>query len=225
MKKIIFIEGLPSVGKTYLVNKIKEMNLQNVYVVDEIINPDIENPFIDSEDKFLKNDEMKVNKFDDGIIIIDRGPISTLVYNQVLHIIDNKYAATIVEEWFNQFLDIYKNDNTYNYYLNKKQELYKQDEKTLSCYDAIKDLKNLSKERPFLKEVDSCALRCAVFNLEDSFKNFFEKKRPYMILNPRTEKVVVYLLELIRDHGLSTFCYTVKHPEMSKVLSNYLKGE
>jgi hypothetical protein len=54
---------------------------------------------------------------------------------------------------------------------------------------------------------------------------FFEKKRPYMILNPRTEKVIVYLLEMIRDHGLDTFCYTVKHPEMSKVLSNYLKGE
>ena len=49
----------------------------------------------------------------------------------------------------------------YNYYLNKKQELYKQDEKTLYCYDAIKDLKNLSKERPFLKEVDN------------GFKNFF----------------------------------------------------
>lgn len=55
--------------------------------------------------------------------------------------------------------------------------------------------------------------------------NFFEKKRPYMILNPRTEKVVVYLLELIRDRGLNAFCYIVKHPEMSKVLSNYLKGE
>lgn len=118
MKKIIFIEGLPTVGKTYLVNEIKKRNLQNVHVVDELINPDIKNAFIDSEEKFLKNDEMKVSKYDDGIIIIDRGPISTLVYNQVLHLIDNKYDASYVENWFNQFLNIYKSDNTYNYYLN-----------------------------------------------------------------------------------------------------------
>ena len=52
MKKIIFIEGLPTVGKTYLVNEIRKRNLQNVYVVDELINPDIKNAFIDSEDKF-----------------------------------------------------------------------------------------------------------------------------------------------------------------------------
>ena len=118
MKKIIFIEGLPTVGKTYLVNEIRKKNMQNVYVVDELINPDIKNAFIDSEDKFLKNDEMKVNKYNDGIIIIDRGPISTLVYNQVLHLIDNNYDASFVENWFKQFLDIYKSDNTYNYYLN-----------------------------------------------------------------------------------------------------------
>lgn len=118
MKKIIFIEGLPTVGKTYLVNEIRKKNIQNVYVVDELINPDIKNAFIDSEDKFLKNDEMKVNKYNDGIIIIDRGPISTLVYNQVLHLIDNNYDASFVENWFKQFLDIYKSDNTYNYYLN-----------------------------------------------------------------------------------------------------------
>ena len=45
MKKIIFIEGLPGVGKTYLVNKIKAMNLDNVYVVDELIKT-IDNNFV-----------------------------------------------------------------------------------------------------------------------------------------------------------------------------------
>ena len=41
MKKIIFIEGLPTVGKTYLINEIKKRNLQNIYVVDELINQNI----------------------------------------------------------------------------------------------------------------------------------------------------------------------------------------
>ena len=31
----------------------------------------------------------------------------------------------------------------------------------------------------FLKEVDSCSLRCAIFNLEDSYKRFFSKKTRY----------------------------------------------
>lgn len=118
MKKIVFIEGLPGVGKTYLVNEIRKLCLKDVYVVDEIINQDIENPFIDSEDKFLLNDEMKISKYDAGTIIIDRGSISTLVYNQVLHLIDNEYDSSLVEKWFKQFISLYENNGTYTYYLN-----------------------------------------------------------------------------------------------------------
>ena len=118
MKRIIFIEGLPGVGKTYLINEIRKLNLKDVYVVDEIINDDINDLFNDAEDKFLRNDEMKVNKYNDGTIIIDRGPISTLVYNQVMHIIDEDYDLSFVEEWFKQFLDVYNSDNTCTYYLN-----------------------------------------------------------------------------------------------------------
>lgn len=54
---------------------------------------------------------------------------------------------------------------------------------------------------------------------------FFERKKSHIILNARTEKVVIYLLELIKNHGLDTFCYAVKHPEKSKVLENYVKGD
>ncbi len=116
MKKI-FIEGLPNVGKTYLINKIKEKQIPNIFIVDELVNPDFDNPFTDEENLFLKNDELKVNKYNEGMVIIDRGPISTLVYNQVNHIIDNDYDAKFVEKWFEQFLDLYDSNNTYNYYL------------------------------------------------------------------------------------------------------------
>ena len=117
MKKIIFIEGLPNVGKTYLINKIREMDNKNLKIVDELINPNIKDPFTDAEDVFLKNDELKVNKYSEGVIIIDRGPISTLVYNQAKHIIDNNYNASYVEKWFDQFVNLYSNNETYNYYL------------------------------------------------------------------------------------------------------------
>ncbi len=41
----------------------------------------------------------------------------------------------------------------YNYYLNKKQELYKSEHKNLNIYNCIKDIKNLYEERPYLKIV------------------------------------------------------------------------
>lgn len=67
----------------------------------------------------------------------------------------------------------------YNYYLNKEQELYKETKDSLSLYDCIKNLKELSIERPFLKEVDSMSLRCALFDLDDSYKNFFKQNKGY----------------------------------------------
>lgn len=141
MKKIIFLEGLPSVGKTYLVTTIKNMNLKDVHIVDEIINPDINNPFIDSEDKFLVNDEMKVNKYNEGTIIIDRGPISTLVYNQVLHLIDNTYDASYVEDWFKQFLEVYGSSNTYTYYLNNPNVYNPSLDDSMNPFGSIENLK------------------------------------------------------------------------------------
>lgn len=67
----------------------------------------------------------------------------------------------------------------YNYYLNKKQELYKEKHITLSCYDMCKDLKFLSNEKPFLKEVDSMSLRTTLFNLDNSYNSFFKENKGY----------------------------------------------
>lgn len=141
MKKIIFIEGLPGVGKTYLINEIKKINIKDLYLVDEIINPDINNPFIDAEDLFLKNDEMKVSKYNEGTIIIDRGPISTLVYNQVLKKIDDNYDLTIIENWFEQFIDLYKSDSVFTYYLNNPKEYNPSLDDHLNPFGSIENLK------------------------------------------------------------------------------------
>ena len=61
----------------------------------------------------------------------------------------------------------------YNYYLEKKKEA------NLSCFDMIRDLKNLQAEYPYLKEVDSCSLRCSLFNLDDAFKRYYKKQGSY----------------------------------------------
>ena len=59
----------------------------------------------------------------------------------------------------------------YNYYLNKKQGM--------SVYECIKDIPNLYGERPYLKEIDSCSLRCALFDLDNSYNKFFKEKIGY----------------------------------------------
>lgn len=67
----------------------------------------------------------------------------------------------------------------YNYYLSKKQELYKREKRNLSCYDMIKDLQQLSKEKEFLKEIDSVALRTTLFELENAYNKFLKEKKGY----------------------------------------------
>ena len=71
----------------------------------------------------------------------------------------------------------------YNYFLNEcKTNGYQK------SYDMCKKLKELPKVYPFLKEVDSCSLRSAIFNLEDSYKNFFEKRANYPKFKNRFNK-------------------------------------
>lgn len=62
----------------------------------------------------------------------------------------------------------------YNYFLNKCKE-----NKYIKAYDMWKMLRNLEIEYEWLKEVDSLALRCTILNLEDAYKNFFNKQASY----------------------------------------------
>ena len=62
----------------------------------------------------------------------------------------------------------------YNYFLKFKKKEYEENNKKYSCYELIKMLPELNKEYPFLKEVDSCLLRCSIFDLEDAYKRFYK---------------------------------------------------
>ena len=71
----------------------------------------------------------------------------------------------------------------YNYFLNKcNLNGY------MKSFDMCKEVKDLIIEYPFLKEVDSCALRCAIFNLEDAFKNYFSKRTNYPTFKSKFNK-------------------------------------
>lgn len=108
MLKFIFLEGLPGVGKTYLLNYIKSLKIKNVHVVDEIINENILNGLSCTEIDFIKNDEMKLTKYKEGIIIVDRGPISSLSYTQAKTIITGGSNYDKAIDVFNKYLDIWQ---------------------------------------------------------------------------------------------------------------------
>ena len=62
----------------------------------------------------------------------------------------------------------------YNQMLAKKKE-----NNHLSMYDLIKEIPKLYEKYPFLKEVDSMSLRCAIFDLENGFKKYDKKQAEY----------------------------------------------
>ena len=68
----------------------------------------------------------------------------------------------------------------YNYFLNKCVE-----HKIMKVFDMCKELKEMYIDYPWLKEVDSCSLRCAIFNLEDAYQNYFSKRNKYPIFKNR----------------------------------------
>ena len=92
----------------------------------------------------------------------------------------------------------------YNYFLDKcKTNCY------MKAYDICIFLKGLYYEFPFLKEEDSCSLRCAIFNLEDSYKRFFFKKLDILnlkinILNKLIEQIV-YVVLIKEEHIVILF--------------------
>ncbi len=106
MRKIIFIEGLPGVGKTKLVNAIREKNISNVTIVDEIINERITKANIYSEDEFINNDIQKIESITDGIVILDRGILSSLSYSQAKSIIDLSFDVSKARNAFLKYRNI-----------------------------------------------------------------------------------------------------------------------
>ena len=62
----------------------------------------------------------------------------------------------------------------YNYFLDKTNG-----RKHIKTFDYLKDLPLLSKENEWLKEVDSCLLRCSIFNLEDGINNYNKGNAEY----------------------------------------------
>ena len=69
----------------------------------------------------------------------------------------------------------------YNWALNKKIKAYQEDKKTLSCFDLMKELTQIKKEKDFewLNLSGSQQLQQSVSNLDKAFSNFFRAKKGF----------------------------------------------
>ena len=94
MKKLVFLEGLPGIGKTTILGYIQKLN-SNIKTVPEIING--VQPAYELQDQqfYMDNDDRKINMYNQGNIVIDRGPLSTFVYNVVRKLEDPSYRYNI----------------------------------------------------------------------------------------------------------------------------------
>jgi putative transposase len=63
----------------------------------------------------------------------------------------------------------------YNYYLNKKIELYKTEQKSINYNACANDLKNLKNQYEWLKEIDSISLQQTLKDLDTAYQNFFRR--------------------------------------------------
>ncbi len=174
MKKIIILEGLPHVGKTTIVNKIKALNLNNVYTVDEIVKPEIIGKVSSDEKEYMLNDEMKLKKYNEGLIIIDRGPISTLSYNQTNAIIDENFDSQPVVDWFVKIQNELNASNLETIYLkNKNSEYYLPYENTMDAFGSIDNQQLLESISIF-----NCKKYCFNFQIRD-----YDKKNMEEVIN------------------------------------------
>ena len=67
----------------------------------------------------------------------------------------------------------------YNYYLNKKIELYKNEKQNMTRFQCDKDMTSLKQELIWLKEVDKFALQNALKDLDRAYQNFFKLGKGY----------------------------------------------
>ena len=71
----------------------------------------------------------------------------------------------------------------------------------INSYNSIKELPVLERENEWLKEVDSCSLRCSIFNLEDAFKRYNKGISEYPKFKSKTKSKPSY-----KTNNISNIC-------------------
>lgn len=96
-----------------------------------------------------------------------------------LRIYPNKNQIELLEKTFGCVRYIY------NYFLNRKIILYKENNINLTYNECSKELTQLKKENKWLKVPDKCALQNALRNLDTAYQIFLKKEPIFLNLNQK----------------------------------------
>lgn len=88
----------------------------------------------------------------------------------------------------------------YNYYLNKRIEVYNETGKSYKYYDCCKDLTLLKRELNWLCEVDNSALQNSLKNLNAAFEKFFNEHQGYPKFKSKKEHRLSFKSECIYNN-------------------------
>lgn len=111
------------VGKTTIINYLKDLKKNNIHAVDELI---IDTKELDQE-SFMKNDTAKINKYKEGLIFIDKGYISTLSYNEMLDYLNGNKDLERIKKWFmEEAVPFYKRNDVITIYLKNNNKILRE---------------------------------------------------------------------------------------------------
>ncbi len=90
----------------------------------------------------------------------------------------------------------------YNYYIQKRKELYEKEHRWINTYNYSEDMANLKKEKNFLKNIDSTALKSAIEDCDRDYNNFVKSynnriKVKYPQYKTKKDRIQIYKVKQV----------------------------
>ena len=101
----------------------------------------------------------------------------------------------------------------YNYYLNKKIELYKNEKQNMTRFQCDKDMTSLKQELIWLKEVDKFALQNALKDMDKAYKKFFKNNAGF----PKYKSKKTHRFSYRTNATNGNIAYLEKHIKLPKL--------
>ena len=76
----------------------------------------------------------------------------------------------------------------YNYYLERREKVYKNEQRTMRYFECSRELTQLKKENEWLREPDKNALQNTLKHLDEAFTNFFKKNANYPVFKKKRDR-------------------------------------
>ena len=105
----------------------------------------------------------------------------------------------------------------YNYYLNKRKEIYENNKTTFTYNTCSKDLTNLKKEFEWLKEPDKDSLQKALKDLDVAYQKFFKEHTGYPKFKSKKNRYKSYRTSYTKTSAGGNIMFIDKHIKLPKL--------